>query len=113
MNSLDKTSSGIVVAVPTPFDDRCAPDIALFLGYCGWLIDKGCDGRDVLGSTGEASAQTDKTRADIMRWVMRSSPSRYAPMELTDADQRSMEDVADRLGYSRKSTEVVQMFENL
>jgi 4-hydroxy-tetrahydrodipicolinate synthase len=77
---LDKTVTGVFAAVPTPFLDNDEPDFRLFMEHCDWVIDKGCDGLNVLGSTGEANSQTGKARADIMRAVSESSLNRAALM---------------------------------
>jgi 4-hydroxy-tetrahydrodipicolinate synthase len=77
---LDKTVTGVFAAVPTPFSDRDEPDLKLFMEHCNWCIDAGCDGLNVLGSTGEANSQTGKARADIMRAVAVSSLNRAALM---------------------------------
>jgi 4-hydroxy-tetrahydrodipicolinate synthase len=77
---LDKTVAGVFAAVPTPFTDNDEPDFELFMEHCDWVIDKGCDGLNVLGSTGEANSQTGKARADIMRAVSESSLNRAALM---------------------------------
>jgi len=52
----------------------------MFMEHCEWVIDKGCDGLNVLGSTGEANSQTGRARAEIMRAVSASSLSRTALM---------------------------------
>jgi 4-hydroxy-tetrahydrodipicolinate synthase len=77
---LDKSVAGVFAAVPTPFLDNDEPDFDLFMEHCDWVIDKGCDGLNVLGSTGEANSQTGRTRADIMRAVSESSLNRAALM---------------------------------
>ncbi len=77
---MDKTVAGVFAAVPTPFSDHDEPDFGLFMEHCDWVIDKGCDGLNVLGSTGEASSQSGKARADIMRAVSESSLNRAALM---------------------------------
>jgi 4-hydroxy-tetrahydrodipicolinate synthase len=76
---LDKVK-GVFAAVPTPFDENDNPDFELFMEHCEWVIDQGCDGLNVLGSTGEANSQTGKVRADIMRAVSGSSLNRAALM---------------------------------
>ncbi|MGI9272858.1 MAG: dihydrodipicolinate synthase family protein [Woeseiaceae bacterium] len=68
--------SGVFAAVPTPFDEDYAPIMPLFMEHCEWVIDQGCDGLNVLGSTGEATSQTSKARAGIMRAVATSSLNR-------------------------------------
>lgn len=77
---MDKTVAGVFAAVPTPFLENEQPDFKLFMEHCDWVIDKGCDGLNVLGSTGEANSQTGKARADIMRAVSESSLNRAALM---------------------------------
>ena len=76
---MDKVK-GVFAAVPTPFDENDNPDFELFMEHCEWVIDQGCDGLNVLGSTGEANSQTGKVRADIMRAVSGSSLNRAALM---------------------------------
>ncbi len=77
---MTKKISGVVAAVPTPFGDDDEPDIDLFLEHCEWVIDRGCDGLNVLGSTGEANSQTAKARIHIMRSVAQSTLNRNALM---------------------------------
>jgi 4-hydroxy-tetrahydrodipicolinate synthase len=76
---LDKVR-GVFAAVPTPFSESDEPDLQLFMEHCEWVIDQGCDGLNVLGSTGEANSQTGKARASIMRAVSQSSLDRAALM---------------------------------
>jgi len=71
---------GVLAAVPTPFNENFQPDLDLFLEHCNWAVDSGCDGLNVLGSTGEANSQTTSARADIMRAVAASSLNRAALM---------------------------------
>lgn len=77
---MDKTVAGVFAAVPTPFFDNDEPDLKRFMAHCEWVIDTGCDGLNVLGSTGEANSQTGRARADIMRAVSGSSLNRAALM---------------------------------
>ncbi len=77
---MTKKISGVVAAVPTPLGDNDEPDIKLFLEHCEWVIEKGCDGLNVLGSTGEANSQTSTARTHIMRSVAKSSLKRNALM---------------------------------
>lgn len=41
--------------------------------HCNWVLENGCDGLNVLGSTGEANSQSGQSRASIMRAVAESS----------------------------------------
>lgn len=70
---LDKKISGVIAAVPTPFDENDEPVIDLFMEHCHWVLDSGCDGLNVLGSTGEANSQSSRSRAGLMRAVAQSS----------------------------------------
>ena len=47
---------GVIAAVPTPVDDDGEPIIKSFLAHCSWVLQNGCDGINILGSTGEASS---------------------------------------------------------
>ena len=77
---MNKKIRGVFAAVPTPFTEDFKPDFDLFFEHCDWIIDSGCDGLNVLGSTGEANSQTSKARAEIMRAVSKSSLNRAALM---------------------------------
>lgn len=63
---------GVVAAVPTPIDASGAPIENLFIDHCKWLLQNGCDGLNILGSTGEANSFDRETRQDIMRWAAAS-----------------------------------------
>lgn len=93
----------MVAAVPTPFNDKDEPDIDLFLEHCEWVIDKGCDGLNVLGSTGEANSQSAKARVHIMRSVAQSSLKQNALMVGTGTpalgDTIELTELAASLGF--------------
>ncbi len=57
---------GVIAAVPTPVDASGSPDTERFLRHCEWALDNGCDGLNVLGSTGEASSFGIADRLKIM-----------------------------------------------
>lgn len=76
----NKSVAGVLAAVPTPFTENDEPDFDLFLEHCNWIVDNGCDGLNVLGSTGEANSQTSVARAAIMRTVASSSLERAVLM---------------------------------
>ena len=58
---------GVIAAVPTPFTDTGAPDLERFLIQCRWALSNGCNGLNVLGTTGEATSMNKYQRADVMR----------------------------------------------
>ena len=57
---------GVIAAVPTPVTSQGTPDIERFLNHCRWALDNGCDGLNVLGSTGEATSFGLADRRAIM-----------------------------------------------
>lgn len=63
---------GIIAAVPTPTDAAGKPQCAPFIEHCQWAMTNGCDGLNVLGSTGEANSFDKGTRADIMAWAVKA-----------------------------------------
>jgi 4-hydroxy-tetrahydrodipicolinate synthase len=60
---------GVIAAVPTPLDAAGAPRKNLFLSHCHWLMENGCDGLNILGTTGEANSFSTSVRKTIMGWA--------------------------------------------
>ncbi|MFA6265728.1 MAG: dihydrodipicolinate synthase family protein [Pseudolabrys sp.] len=58
--------SGVIAAVATPIDENAAPDIARATKLARYLLDNGCDGLNVLGSTGEATSFSVAERKAVM-----------------------------------------------
>jgi 4-hydroxy-tetrahydrodipicolinate synthase len=50
------TVTGVYCAAATPVTDDLSPDTARFTAHCRWLLDEGCDGIALLGTTGEANS---------------------------------------------------------
>jgi 4-hydroxy-tetrahydrodipicolinate synthase len=65
---------GIVAAVPTPVDGSRTPLRALFTEHCEWALGHGCDGLNILGSTGEANSFDTVTRREVMGWAAAACP---------------------------------------
>lgn len=93
---------GVIAAVPTPIDARMRPVKELFVEHGKWALTSGCDGLNILGSTGEANSFDGATRQTLMGWaadafpkerlmVGTGTPSLAETIELTE--------VADDLGY--------------
>ncbi len=57
---------GVFAAVLTPFDDALAPDGGRFAAHCRWLLDNGCDGLAVFGTTGEANSLSVAERMELL-----------------------------------------------
>lgn len=57
---------GVIAAIATPIDDTGAPDRARALTLARHLLDNGCDGLNVLGTTGEATSFSLAERMGLM-----------------------------------------------
>jgi 4-hydroxy-tetrahydrodipicolinate synthase len=65
---------GVVAAVVTPIGDDLEPDLDRFVAFCRHLLDNGCDGLNICGTTGEAPSFTVAQRTRIMEAAARSLP---------------------------------------
>lgn len=63
---------GVVAAIITPLDRSGAPDAALFSTVARSLLSGGCDGLNVLGTTGEATSFSLAERRRLMEEVTRA-----------------------------------------
>ena len=63
---MSKTLSGVIAAVATPIDASGAPDLKRATNLARYLLDNGCDGLNVLGSTGEATSFSVEERKSVM-----------------------------------------------
>ncbi len=62
----DRTLRGVIAAVSTIIDGNGAPDHARSLKLARHLLDHGCDGLNVLGTTGEATSFSREERMALM-----------------------------------------------
>lgn len=67
---------GVIAAVPTPVTRAGHPDIDRFLRHCEWALDNGCDGLNILGTTGEANSFGQQARRDIMEAAAEALPGK-------------------------------------
>jgi 4-hydroxy-tetrahydrodipicolinate synthase len=58
--------SGVYAAALTPLTASGDPNIDLMASHCRWLLDNGCNGLAILGTTGEANSLSVKERIKIM-----------------------------------------------
>jgi len=61
-----KKMSGVIAAITTPIQDDGAPDTARATKLARHLLDNGCDGLNVLGTTGEATSFSLDERKRVM-----------------------------------------------
>ena len=66
INGSTTNISGVLAAVLTPLNADLSPDLDRLLRHCRWLIDNGCDGLAVLGTTGEANSFSVDERIAIL-----------------------------------------------
>jgi 4-hydroxy-tetrahydrodipicolinate synthase len=58
--------SGVIAAIATPIDESGAPDLKRAVKLARFLLDDGCDGLNVLGTTGEATSFSREERKTVM-----------------------------------------------
>src|SRR3954447_3890693 len=63
---MTKTLSGVIAAIATPIQENGAPDIDRATKLARFLLDNGCDGLNVLGTTGEATSFSAAERMGVM-----------------------------------------------
>ena len=63
---MGKPLSGVIAAVATPIDESGAPDLKRAVNLARYLLDNGCDGLNVLGTTGEATSFSLDERKGVM-----------------------------------------------
>ncbi len=63
---MSKTLQGVIAAVPTPVGEDGSPDLRRFLAHARWALANGCDGLNVLGTTGEANSLSAAQRKAVM-----------------------------------------------
>src|ERR1700709_1599458 len=57
---------GVIAAVATPVTENASPDTARATKLARYLLDNGCDGLNVLGTTGEATSFSLDERKGVM-----------------------------------------------
>jgi 4-hydroxy-tetrahydrodipicolinate synthase len=56
----------VIAAIATPIDENGAPDLKRAVSLARYLLDNGCDGLNVLGTTGEATSFSVDERKGVM-----------------------------------------------
>jgi 4-hydroxy-tetrahydrodipicolinate synthase len=60
---------GVIAAITTPFLESGEPDVQRLVERAGRLLGGGCDGLNLLGTTGEATSQSVSQRIAVMQAV--------------------------------------------
>lgn len=63
---MSKTLSGVIAAIATPIAEDGSPDLPRAIKLARHLLDNGCDGLNVLGTTGEATSFSREERMAVM-----------------------------------------------
>lgn len=73
--------SGVFCASATPLASDLSPDLAAFAAHCHTLVQDGCDGIALLGTTGEANSFSSAERRAILEAALSAgiAPSRLLP----------------------------------
>lgn len=71
-NMTQRDLRGVIAAVPTPVSPDYVPDAARLVAHCRKLLSNGCDGINLLGTTGEANSFAVAQRLQVMRDVAAS-----------------------------------------
>ncbi len=73
MRSIDhRPFAGVLPAVLTPFDAELEPDPARLASLCWWLLDEGCDGLLLFGTTGQGNSLTVGERRFLLEKVKKA-----------------------------------------
>jgi len=62
--------TGVLAAALTPLDADLQPNHDLMAGHSRWLLNNGCDGLAILGTTGEANSFSLAERIDIIETLV-------------------------------------------
>lgn len=65
-----KILKGVFAAVLTPLREDLSPDVEAHAAHCRWLLENGCDGLAVLGTTGEANSFSVSERVAILEGLV-------------------------------------------
>jgi Dihydrodipicolinate synthase/N-acetylneuraminate lyase len=61
---------GILAPVLTPFDQNAQPNVGRLVGHCKWLLENGCDGLVLFGTTSEANSLSVGERKRLAEQVV-------------------------------------------
>lgn len=94
---------GVIAASPTIFNSSGTPDHARTISLAHYLLENGCDGLNVLGTTGEATSMSVAERIEVMRAVAGALPKQRLMVGTGAAavtDAVALTQAAAALGFS-------------
>jgi 4-hydroxy-tetrahydrodipicolinate synthase len=73
--------TGVYCAAATPVLPDMSPNLPAFTAHCRWLLEEGCDGVALLGTTGEANSFSSAERKTIVEATLAAgiAPERLMP----------------------------------
>lgn len=71
-NTVPATMKGVFAAVLTPLNSDNSPDLGRLVDHCHWLLENGCDGLAVMGTTGEGPSFGLKERIAILEGLAKA-----------------------------------------
>ena len=100
---MTKVLSGVISAIATPVREDGAPDLQRAIKLARFLLDNGCDGLNVLGTTGEATSFSVTERSAVMKAYKENGLPLERLMVGTGAaatsDAITLTKAADELGF--------------
>jgi 4-hydroxy-tetrahydrodipicolinate synthase len=103
-SAVDKRLRGVIAAIATPVSDRGQPDLDRLITRAEHLLNSGCDGLNVLGTTGEATSLSLAQRLAVMVAIAGSGLSLSRMMVGTGAaavaDAAELTSEAAALGFA-------------
>ena len=74
-------ASGVNCAAATPLNADFTPDLGRFAAHCKWLLEQGCHGIALLGTTGEANSFSVAERKSILEAALKAgiAPDQLRP----------------------------------
>jgi len=104
--------TGVYCAAATPVHADLSPNLPAFAAHCRWLLDEGCDGIALLGTTGEANSFAAAERRAILEAAIASgiAADRLMPGTATSNIPETVELTRHAVGLGVKAVVVLPPF---
>ena len=70
-----RLTTGVWCPTLTPVDDDLNPDVGMLASHCTWLLEQGCTGVVLFGTTGEANSFTAEERRRVLEGLLAAGVS--------------------------------------
>ena len=104
--------TGVYCAAATPVNADLGPNLAAFTAHCRWLLDEGCDGIALLGTTGEANSFSLAERRAILEAALAAgiAPGQLLPGTATSNIPETIELTRHAVGLGVKAVVLLPPF---